>query len=60
MAIDGKRVVLMICDGHRDDFVRPEFCPAICDEIGRGRRFANHRAIFPSATRASAASIATG
>ena len=60
MAIDGKRAVLMICDGHRDDFVRPDLCPAICAEIGRGRRFANHRAIFPSATRASAASIATG
>ncbi len=50
----------MICDGHRDDFVRPELCPAICKVIAQGRRFARHRAIFPSATRASAASIATG
>ena len=60
MTIDGKRVVLMICDGHRNDFVRPDLCPVICDVIAEGRRFLNHRAIFPSATRASAASIATG
>ncbi|MEO0989674.1 MAG: alkaline phosphatase family protein [Pseudomonadota bacterium] len=55
-----KRAVLMICDGHRDDFVSPEFCPEICKVVTGGRRFANHSAIFPSATRASAASIATG
>ena len=60
MKFDGKRVVLVICDGHRDDFVQPDLCPAICDVIAQGRRFAAHRAIFPSATRASAASIATG
>lgn len=56
----GKRAVLVICDGHRDDFVHPDVCPAICETVKQGRRFANHRAIFPSATRASAASIATG
>ncbi|ARE39379.1 hypothetical protein RGUI_1238 [Rhodovulum sp. P5] len=56
----GKRAVLMICDGHRDDFVVRDYCPRICDVVAEGRRFRNHRAIFPSATRASAASIATG
>ncbi|MDB5529246.1 MAG: alkaline phosphatase family protein [Devosia sp.] len=55
-----KRVVLMICDGHRNDFVRDDTCPRIADFAARSRRFANHTAIFPSATRASAASIATG
>ncbi len=55
-----RRVVLVICDGHRRDFVRPELCPAIVD-LGRfGRRFGNHRGVFPSVTRASSASIATG
>jgi predicted AlkP superfamily pyrophosphatase or phosphodiesterase len=54
------RVVLMICDGHRNDFVRPDTCPSIFDFAKRSRRFVNHRAIFPSATRASAAAIATG
>ncbi|KAB0268066.1 alkaline phosphatase family protein [Microvirga brassicacearum] len=54
------RVVLVICDGHRADFVRHDTCPRITDFAHRSRSFANHRAIFPSATRASAASIATG
>lgn len=54
------RVVLMICDGHRNDFVRPDTCPNIHRFGERSRRFLNHRAIFPSATRASAAAIATG
>lgn len=57
---DMGRAVLMICDGHRNDFVRPDTCPAIFDFAARSRRFVNHRAIFPSATRASAAAIATG
>lgn len=54
------RVVLMICDGHRNDFVRADTCPNITGFAERSRRFLNHRAIFPSATRASAAAIATG
>jgi hypothetical protein len=57
---DMGRVVLVICDGHRADFVRQDTCPRIFDFVGRSRSFANHRAIFPSATRASAAAIATG
>lgn len=55
-----KRVVVVICDGHRDDLVREEFCPAI---VGLGReavRFARHRSVFPSTTRVASASIATG
>ncbi|WP_309083314.1 alkaline phosphatase family protein [Chelativorans sp.] len=54
------RAVLVICDGHRADFVRPDTCPRIADFAARSRSFTNHRAIFPSATRASSASIATG
>lgn len=55
-----RRVVLVICDGHRRDFVRPELCPSIVDLARTGRRFDNHRGVFPSVTRASSASIATG
>jgi len=54
------RVVLFICDGHRTDFIRQDTCPRIFNFVSRSRSFVNHRAIFPSATRASAASIATG
>lgn len=57
---DNRRVVLMICDGHRNDFVHADTCPNIFAFAGRSRRFLNHTAIFPSATRASAAAIATG
>lgn len=55
-----RRVVIVICDGHRDDFVRPELCPAIWATAASGRRMRAHRSIFPSATRASVASFATG
>ncbi|WP_366654160.1 alkaline phosphatase family protein [Fodinicurvata sp. EGI_FJ10296] len=55
-----RRVVLLICDGHRADFVTPDYCPEIAAFSAESRRFGNHTAIFPSATRASAASIATG
>ncbi|MBN9496285.1 MAG: alkaline phosphatase family protein [Alphaproteobacteria bacterium] len=55
-----RRAVLVICDGHRADFVRPELTPHICALAARGRRFAEHRGIFPSVTRTSSASIATG
>lgn len=55
-----KRVVIVMCDGHRDDFVRPELCPTICTIADRGRRLRRHRGIFPSVTRASVSSFATG
>ena len=52
--------VLVICDGHRDDLVQAELCPTIAALAERGTRFRRHRAVFPSVTRASSASIATG
>ena len=55
-----RRAVLMICDGLRADLVQPEFCPDISALQAEGTRFLRHRAIFPSVTRTSAASIATG
>jgi arylsulfatase A-like enzyme len=55
-----RRVVLVICDGHRADFLSPELTPRIWALAGRGRRFARHRSVFPSVTRVSSACIATG
>lgn len=57
---DIARAVLMICDGMRADFVQPELCPHICDLQREGTHFAAHRSVFPSVTRTSSASIATG
>lgn len=55
-----RRVILFVADGHRDDFLRPDLCPNLSGFAESGRRFRAHTGNFPSATRASAASIATG
>ena len=55
-----RRVVLFVADGHRDDFLRDDTCPNLAAFAANGRRFRSHTGNFPSATRASAASIATG
>lgn len=55
-----QRAVVVICDGHRADMVSPALCPAIAGLARTGTRFMAHRSVFPSVTRASSASIATG
>jgi arylsulfatase A-like enzyme len=55
-----KRIVLVICDGHRADFLSEALTPHIWALAARGRRFARHRSVFPSVTRVSSACIATG
>ena len=55
-----KRVVIVICDGLRADMVTPEFTPNLMRIAGAGNRFMNHRGVFPSTTRTTAAAIATG
>lgn len=55
-----QRAVVVICDGHRADMVSPALCPSIAGLALQGRRFMAHRSVFPSVTRASSASIATG
>jgi arylsulfatase A-like enzyme len=53
-------VVTVICDGHRPDFVSDAITPTMASLRRAGTWFADQRGIFPSATRASSASIATG
>ena len=55
-----KRAVLVICDGLRADMVRPHWTPNICRLMAEGRAFRRHRGVFPSTTRTTSASIATG
>ena len=55
-----KRAVLVICDGHRNDFVTSEFAPNMAALAARGRRCLEHGSIFPCVTRAVSAAIATG
>jgi arylsulfatase A-like enzyme len=57
---DGPRVVIVICDSLRADLIDPALTPFLSELAQRGARFTAHRSVFPSTTRASAASIATG
>ncbi|HML10531.1 MAG TPA: alkaline phosphatase family protein [Stellaceae bacterium] len=55
-----KRVVIVICDSLRGDLISSADTPFLVELSERGVRFAAHRSVFPSTTRASSASIATG
>src|SRR6202047_2406058 len=55
-----KRAVIVICDSLRSDLIGPGDTPFLAELSGRAARFTAHRSVFPSTTRASSASIATG
>lgn len=55
-----RRAVLLMCDGLSREWISAEATPNIWALRQRGLWCANHRAVFPSVTRASAASVATG
>src|ERR1044071_8018838 len=55
-----KRAVIVICDSLRADLIGPEDTPFLVELGERGAWFTAHRSVFPSTTRVSAASIATG
>ncbi len=52
--------VLVVCDSLRADLVDRDTAPTLARLIGEGPRFPAFRSVFPSTTRTSAASIATG
>lgn len=54
-----KRCVLVICDSLRNDLLG-ESTPTLMGLAQKGTRFTHAQAVFPSTTRVSAASIATG
>src|SRR5438270_2508965 len=54
------RVVIVICDSLRRDLITPVDTPFLTELAERGAFFGAHRSVFPSTTRTSAASIATG
>jgi len=55
-----KRAVLVICDGLRADLLSPERTPNLSRMASEARSFTAHRSVFPSTTRTTSASIATG
>ena len=55
-----KRAVIVICDSLRRDLISAADAPFLTELGQRSARFVNHSGVFPSTTRTSAASIATG
>ncbi len=55
-----RRAVLLMCDGLSREWISPERTPNIWAMKQSGLWCADHRAVFPSVTRASAAAVATG
>jgi hypothetical protein len=55
-----RRVVFVCCDGLGRGWVTRERTPVLHDIAARSLWCSEHRAVFPSVTRVSAASIATG
>jgi arylsulfatase A-like enzyme len=55
-----RRAVIVILDGLRRDFLSPERTPSLHRLAAEAESFAAHRSVFPSTTRVSATSIATG
>ena len=55
-----RRAVLIVCDGLGAEWIDPERTPTLAALQAAHRSAGDHRAVFPSVTRVSAASIATG
>ena len=55
-----RRAVFVCCDGLGRNWVRPETTPVLDDMRRTSQWWAEHSAVFPSVTRVSAASVATG
>ena len=56
----GRRVVALILDGLRRDFITPENTPNLVALKARATWCDRHRSVFPSVTRVVSSSFATG
>ncbi|MDI1287644.1 MAG: alkaline phosphatase family protein [Reyranella sp.] len=55
-----RRAILIVCDGLGAEWISEAHTPTLKALQAAHRRATDHRAVFPSVTRVSAASIATG
>jgi hypothetical protein len=55
-----RRAILIVCDGLGAEWISTAHTPTLAALGARHRTAGDHRAVFPSVTRVSAASIATG
>ncbi len=58
--ISGNRVLVIVIDGLRPDYVTQEIMPHLSQIKEKGFYGQNHHAVFPTSTRINAATIATG
>ncbi|MBS79377.1 alkaline phosphatase family protein [Variovorax sp. Varisp41] len=56
----GRRAVVVVCDSLCADLVAPHVAPALAALRAQGADFVSARGVFPSTTRTSSASMATG
>ena len=56
----GKRVLVIVIDGLRPDYVTDETMPVLAHIRRTGYEGQNHHAVYPTSTRINSASIATG
>ena len=55
-----RRAIILVIDGLRADVLDTDWMPTLNLVASKARVFSRHRGVFPSATRVSSASIATG
>jgi arylsulfatase A-like enzyme len=55
-----RHVVVIVLDGMRPDFIRPEYTPAISKLAAEGTFFARHHPVYVSSTEVNGTAIATG
>ena len=60
MASPKRRAVIVVCDSLRADMIRPDTAPTLAALPATVKRYAGCRGVFPSVTRVTSASIATG
>jgi predicted AlkP superfamily pyrophosphatase or phosphodiesterase len=53
-------VVVVVWDGLRPDFVRPQYTPTLFEFANKGTFFRNHHSAFVSSTEVNATALATG
>src|SRR5688572_7088462 len=60
LAPSTQRVVLVVWDGMRPDYVTEELTPNLCALAGAGARYRRAVGIYPSVTRPTTSSVSTG
>lgn len=55
-----RSILIVVFDGLQPSQVTPQLMPNLASFAAEGVTFANHHAVFPTVTRANAASMATG